>query len=73
MSKVDEAINRMSARIEAKYWDFPKVPDEMRIVSYDANSNPLIIEYYRQNQLLFTHTITYDVDGNLLTKKIIVA
>ena len=40
-------------RLEAKFWDFPTDVDEMRIVSYDANYNPLIIEYYFSNKLYY--------------------
>lgn len=68
---VDKAIEALHKRIEAKYWDFPLVADEMRVTSYDASDNPLIIEYYRSNRLLFTHTITYDGSGRVTVKKLI--
>lgn len=58
-------------RLEAKFWDFPTDVDEMRIVSYDVNFNPLIVEYYFSNTLKFKHLLTYDGDGNLTVKKLI--
>ena len=51
MSFEKEILNRL----ESKFWDFPTDVDEMRIVSYDANFNPLIVEYYFTNKLKFTY------------------
>lgn len=67
MSNEKEILNRL----EAKFWDFPTDVDEMRVVSYDANFNPLIVEYYFTNKLKFKHLLTYDVDGNLTVKQLI--
>jgi len=67
----DQTLERLNTRIESKYWDFPKVADEMRITSYDASDNPLVIKYYRSNRLLFTHELTYDGSGRITIKKLI--
>lgn len=67
----DKYNEKIFDRISAKYWDIPEHPDEMRIASYDANNNPLIIEYYRSNKLLFKHELTYDGSGRLTVKKLI--
>jgi len=67
MSFDKEILNRL----EAKFWDYPTDVDEMRITSYDANFNPLVIEYYFSGTLKFIHEIEYDVDGNLTKKKLI--
>lgn len=68
---IDKALEAMHKRIESKYWDYPLVADEMRITSYDAGDNPLIVEYYRSNRLLFTHDLTYDGSGRIIIKKLI--
>lgn len=70
---VDKLQKRISDRLESKFWDFPYTPDEMRITSYDANDNPLVVEYYKSNRLLFTHYLTYDGSGRIIVKKLIVA
>lgn len=67
---IDKIQEMILAKIEAKYWDFPYHINFMKIVSYDTNDNPLVIEYYKGNDLKFTHTITYDSDGRVVTKKI---
>lgn len=69
--KIDEGDRHILDAIRAKFWDFPSQPDEMRITSYDANYNPLVIKYYRDERHLFTHELTYDVNGNLTVKKLI--
>jgi len=69
--KIDEGSRAVLDAIRAKFWDYPSQPDEMRVTSYDASFNPLVVEYYRDNRLLFTHDLTYDVDGNITIKKLI--
>jgi len=69
--KIDEGSIDILDALRAKYWDFPSQPDEMRVTSYDANSNPLVVKYYRDGRHLFTHDLTYDVDGNITIKKLI--
>jgi hypothetical protein len=71
MSKVDESNKHILESLRAKFWDFPSQPDEMRVTSYDADDNPLVIEYYRQGRLMFEHNLTYDVDGRITVKKLI--
>ena len=71
MPGVDDGINKVLDQIRNKFWDFPAQPDEMRITSYDANDNPLVIEYYRQGKHLFTHDLTYDGSGRLTVKLLI--
>jgi len=63
--------NEILNQLESKFWDFPTHVDEMRITSYDANFNPLVIEYYFSSKIQFKHLLTYDVDGNLTVKKLI--
>ena len=58
-------------RLEARFWDYPTDVDEQRITSYDANFNPLVVEYYFSGKLRFKHILEYDVDGNLTLKKLI--
>ena len=67
---VDTLQKQIASQLEAKFWDFPKTPDEMRIISYDANDNPLIIEYYKSGRRLFTHYLTYDGSGRIIIKTI---
>ena len=69
--KIDEASQKVLDAIRAKYWDFPSQPDEMRVTSYDADDNPLIIKYYRGAKHLFTHDLTYDGSGRITIKKLI--
>ena len=69
---IDKIQELILAKIEAKYWDFPKRPNKMFIASYDLNDNPLIVEYYFDSRLLFTHHLVYDLNGRLTEKKIIV-
>jgi len=57
--------------LSSKFWDFPTEIDEQRIVKYDANDNPLIIEFYRNNDLKFTHIIEYDGSGRMTKKKLV--
>ena len=65
------ANDKILDQIRNKFWDFPSQPDEMRITSYDANDNPLIIEYYRDSRLMFVHELTYDGSGRLIVKQLI--
>jgi hypothetical protein len=71
MVKLGDIEEKILTALRNKYWDFPSEPDEMRITSYDANDNPLIIEYYKQNRHLFTHNLTYDGSGRLINKILI--
>lgn len=52
-------------------WDYPRRPDEMRIPAYDVNSNPTQIDFYLDGVIIFTHELTWDVDGNLTVKKLV--
>jgi len=67
MSLEKEILNQL----KAKFWDFPTDVDEMRITSYDANFNPLVIEFYFSGYMKFKHLLTYDGDGNITVKKLI--
>ena len=71
MSVESKFERRMYERISSKYWDYPVEADELRISSYDAFDNPLIIVYYRKGLEVFRHNLTYDGSGRLTEKKLI--
>ena len=71
MSGIEAFQERAYQRISAKYWDYPAESDEMRILSYDAGDNPLIVAYYRKGTEMFRHELEYDVSGRIIVKKLI--
>jgi len=71
MGDIDQASRYILEAIRAKYWDYPSISDEMKITSYDVFDNPLIIEFYKQGKLTFTHYLTYDGSGRLTDKKLV--
>ena len=70
MGKLGEIEELILVKLDAKFWDFPFRVTKMVVSSYDVNSNPLIIQYYNENTLRFTHYLTYDIDGNITKKEI---
>jgi len=68
---MNKELEQITEYMSRSVWDYPLKPDEMRIPSYDVNGNPEQLDFYLQGVLKFTHELTWDVDGNLTGKKLI--
>jgi hypothetical protein len=67
----NQDLKQIKEYLARNTWDFPVKPDEMRIPQYDANGNPVQIDFYVDGVRKFTHALTWNATGDLERKKLI--